>query len=448
MGVTSRGRPRPRSARCSRHRPVVPASTRSAPRTRPATTTPRGRSSTRSKPEASASPLPPVEPVVPFRERPEVVLALRSPPDAFGVPTELYALDPLLGAHRRELVARTESSRATANTLVHPRGRPRGRVGGELVGGLYSAARATDPDQASARRFLFFSWATILDVSAVIYAGAGLSLRSEAADPSALRRHFHETYRPVPDCSLRQAPLARSMKPRAQMRLISSASGVGVSVVVSIAAVNGTPARWKWSVMLPSWHSMKPSASACTRRCRARSPSRRGCCAAHRQQRASGSALAARAVRRAITEDVRVEDVAVDEVVLVQVERGRGRGQARERARERDGLLRPALERLPPERRLALVQLAAPDAGRDLVTKEVVVRALARDVVARVRLEPGRIDARIDAQAHAARVAAYANNSAACASSVSGPDFSSPWKPAVISTDGPAAAALAATSNG
>src|SRR5262249_32678600 len=54
-------------------------------------------------------------------------------------------------------------------------------------------------------------------------------------------------------------PAQRSMKPRIQMRLISSASSRGVSVVVSMAAVYGTPARWKRSVMLPSWQTMKPS---------------------------------------------------------------------------------------------------------------------------------------------------------------------------------------------
>ena len=144
--------------------------------------------------EASTAPLTPVEPIVPFRDRPEVADALRSPRDEFGVPTTLYALDPLLGAYRREVAARTASSRATANSLFIL---TTALVGASAVcwwAGPYSAARSTDPSQASARRFLFFSWASILDVSALFYLAAGISIRSEVGDPTALHRYFHETY--------------------------------------------------------------------------------------------------------------------------------------------------------------------------------------------------------------------------------------------------------------
>src|SRR5450432_2110523 len=94
----------------------------------------------------------------------------------------------------------------------------------------------------------------------------------------------------------------------------------------------------------------------------------------------------------------------MDEIVLVQVERRRGRGPALHLAREGDRLAGTAVVRLPRQRRLALVELAAPRAGLYLVAKEVVVGALAADVVARVRLEARRVDAWIEPQADAARV--------------------------------------------
>ena len=52
---------------------------------------------------------------------------------------------------------------------------------------------------------------------------------------------------------------------------------------------------------------------------------------------------------------------------------------------------------------LALAQLAAPDAGRELVAEEVVVGALAGEVVADVGLEARGVDAGIDGQPDAAR---------------------------------------------
>ncbi len=56
---------------------------------------------------------------VPFRNRPDVAAALRSPPDSFGIPVELYKVDPLLTAHRREIESQASARHwAGAGTIA------------------------------------------------------------------------------------------------------------------------------------------------------------------------------------------------------------------------------------------------------------------------------------------------------------------------------------------
>src|SRR6185436_3642345 len=92
-------------------------------------------------------PAAPVTPL-PFRARREVERALRSPPDSFGVPSELYKLDPLLTAYRREMDAQARARRSVG--IGH-------LIGGAIFGGLSAWAilagrenvNSTDPDVRS-----------------------------------------------------------------------------------------------------------------------------------------------------------------------------------------------------------------------------------------------------------------------------------------------------------
>ena len=71
---------------------------------------------------APVEPPPSVAPIVaapiPMRARPEVQQALRSPPDALGIPTELYGADPILTAHRNDMRAEASARNQVGAGLV------------------------------------------------------------------------------------------------------------------------------------------------------------------------------------------------------------------------------------------------------------------------------------------------------------------------------------------
>jgi hypothetical protein len=132
----------------------------------------------------------PPAPVVPLRERPEVVTALGTARDAFGVPMGLYALDPLLTAHRHEVDVRSENGRDSATAFF-------------IAGGIYAALAATffgltpyayhhAGSREAAAGFLLFSGG-LMGIYAAANFGIAASLRGEV-DARALERYYRETY--------------------------------------------------------------------------------------------------------------------------------------------------------------------------------------------------------------------------------------------------------------
>jgi hypothetical protein len=127
-----------------------------------------------------------------LRDRPSVVAALGSPPDKFGIPADLYGIDPLLVAHRREM-----ESQASAR---HSAG------GGLLVSGLLSvavsawalstASRYSDSSNQSQRDAAGqagFSGALcgILGLGSMI---AGITLLGGSSNSAPIRTYYQETY--------------------------------------------------------------------------------------------------------------------------------------------------------------------------------------------------------------------------------------------------------------
>ena len=136
---------------------------------------------------------PPVV-VVPLRDRPEVIAALKTPRDAFGVPTGLYAVDPLLTAHRHEVDVRTANAHDSATTFF-------------IVGGVYTALAATffaltpyayhHAQSPGAAAGFLVSCGAIMSIYAGTGFGIAVSLRGDA-DSRALERYYVETYPPAP----------------------------------------------------------------------------------------------------------------------------------------------------------------------------------------------------------------------------------------------------------
>jgi hypothetical protein len=122
------------------------------------------------------------------------VAASRTPPDAFGVPTGLYALDPLLAAHRREIDLRTANAHSSATSMF-------------IVAGVYTALAATcfaltpyayhhADSPGAAAGFLAGTGGLMAIFAGASFAGAA-SLRGDVDGP-ALERYYLETYKPAP----------------------------------------------------------------------------------------------------------------------------------------------------------------------------------------------------------------------------------------------------------
>jgi hypothetical protein len=133
----------------------------------------------------------PVTPL-PFRARPEVVEALGSPPDDLGVPKALYAVDPLLADHRREMASQAHARHAAgAGTIVF----------GAVFAGLAAAglaigahnADSSDPDTRSSARQTII-WSSILAPLALGEVVGGIVLAASRSDPRPLQSYFRETY--------------------------------------------------------------------------------------------------------------------------------------------------------------------------------------------------------------------------------------------------------------
>jgi hypothetical protein len=138
----------------------------------------------------------PVTPIgagpIPMRERPEVQQALRSPPDALGIPRDLYAADPILTAHRNEMRAEASARNQVGAGIV---------VLG-LAFGAYSAwavptgvKKGDSPDQnTQSSGAQLVASGSVLGIFALaeIIAGAVMIATSPSATP--LTCYYQETY--------------------------------------------------------------------------------------------------------------------------------------------------------------------------------------------------------------------------------------------------------------
>ncbi len=140
-----------------------------------------------------ATEVPPVGQVVhplPFAQRPEVLEALRAAPDNQGIPSSLYALDPLLSAHRREM-----ETQASARHRVGA-----GVIASGLLTGALSAWVLT-----SGHRYLqdprtenygaeLVTDGVILGMASLSEIIAGIVLEASRSDAGPLQHYYRETY--------------------------------------------------------------------------------------------------------------------------------------------------------------------------------------------------------------------------------------------------------------
>jgi hypothetical protein len=133
----------------------------------------------------------PITPL-PFRQRPEVAAALATPPDAFGVPEGLYAADPLLSDHRKEMASQASARRSVGVGLT---------IFGLVFGGLavwgFSEGQArldSSNDQIRQSGNQLVASAVIVGALSLGEIVAGTVLMLSSSDPAALQRYYRETY--------------------------------------------------------------------------------------------------------------------------------------------------------------------------------------------------------------------------------------------------------------
>lgn len=144
----------------------------------------------RKNPEAGATTeqaslsLPPT--LVPFHARPEVAQALRSRPDGYGIPTDLYLVDPLLAAHKREM-----SSEASARHLAGTGVIVLGILAGALAGfNFWYASSHSDNPKASQ----LYLWSGVSGVLALGCLVSGIAVAARGSDSHLLENYYRETY--------------------------------------------------------------------------------------------------------------------------------------------------------------------------------------------------------------------------------------------------------------
>lgn len=126
--------------------------------------------------------------VVPFRKRPSIQEALRSPVDDLGIPVGLDAADPLLAAHRLELRARTSARRYAGAAMI-----AFGVASGALSVLLLWSATHLDEKAAAQGPSLAISGFS-LAIIGVAEIGAGSVMAMTSPDRTALETYFRDTY--------------------------------------------------------------------------------------------------------------------------------------------------------------------------------------------------------------------------------------------------------------
>lgn len=132
-----------------------------------------------------ASPSPTAT-LVPFQARPEVAQALRSRPDGYGIPVDLYKVDPLLAAHRHEMASEASARYAAGTGMI-----VLGVLAGALAGfDLWYASSHTDNARASQ---LYF-WGGASGVLALGCLLGGIAAAARGSDSHPLQNYYSETY--------------------------------------------------------------------------------------------------------------------------------------------------------------------------------------------------------------------------------------------------------------
>jgi hypothetical protein len=149
--------------------------------------------SVRSEPKGApvdAAVVPAVVQPLPFARRREVTEALRSAPDALGVPARLYAVDPLLSAHRREMESQASARHQVGAGLL---------VSGLIFTGLsawaiaWGSSHANDPKTQNDSAQLVADGVILgaLSLGEII---GGIALAASGSDAGPLRHYYRETY--------------------------------------------------------------------------------------------------------------------------------------------------------------------------------------------------------------------------------------------------------------
>lgn len=127
-----------------------------------------------------------------FRNRPDVAKALRSPADSFGIPAELYKVDPLLEAHRREIESQARARhQAGAGTIVL------GLVAVGVaafalgVGIAYSDSPNESQRNSAAQAAGSGMVCGLIGIGTVI---GGIVMAAGSSDPAPLQTYYRETY--------------------------------------------------------------------------------------------------------------------------------------------------------------------------------------------------------------------------------------------------------------
>jgi hypothetical protein len=134
-----------------------------------------------------------------FRSRPEVVAALRTAPDSHGVPSGLYALDPLLRAHQEEVVSRASRRRSAGAGLI-VLGLVEIGLGGLMYAlGQEASSNAEKQRQAGATKVndpsaMAYVWGVVSAALGAATTGVGIGMLARGSDPELLTRHYRETY--------------------------------------------------------------------------------------------------------------------------------------------------------------------------------------------------------------------------------------------------------------
>ncbi|MDB4982245.1 MAG: hypothetical protein JWM82_2997 [Myxococcales bacterium] len=139
---------------------------------------------------AGAPPVPQVVQPLPFARRPEVTEALRSPPDDQGIPSSLYAVDPLLSAHRRERESQTRARHQVGAGII---------VSGLFTGGLSAWALASgasygDDPRTQSYAGQLIADGVILGVLSLSELIGGIVLAASSSDAGPLHHYYRETY--------------------------------------------------------------------------------------------------------------------------------------------------------------------------------------------------------------------------------------------------------------